>query len=230
MGEAQASVNQLTNLVERLFETSQDMVQRMARLEMLSFGHTPCTAPTIFTTDGDFYPTEVDEETNSDEESYLTVRRLDSALQTLGTDDAKSTFRFTFDQDLSTSRPYTRAMKRPPPWSARSSAIGTSTVGWSFLSGFSLADVSEISIINLPISSRVLWNGQRYSDSVAVSKDTLEGTTEEHRARTASRQVSGSESGQEFESRTRSESRMRSISRLGSISVLKWHTTITSLK
>lgn len=106
-------------------------------------------------------------------------------------------------------------MKRPLRWSARSFTV--CTVWWSCLSRLSLADVSVISVISLPISAGELWNGQRYSNSFAASKGALEGITEEyHCVRTVSRQ--GFESSQGSDSRTRTESRMGSISRLGSIS------------
>ncbi|KAL2049713.1 hypothetical protein ABVK25_010054 [Lepraria finkii] len=106
-------------------------------------------------------------------------------------------------------------MKRPPRWSARSFTV--CAVWWSCLSGLSLADVSVISVISLPISAGELWNGQRYSNLFAASKGALEGITEEyHCVRTVSRQ--GFESSQDSDWRTRTESRMGSISRLGSIS------------
>ena len=181
----------------------------MARMEMRTVGFTPSIAPTIFTTNEHPSPIDPHTETSSDDERFLTIRRLESAFQALGNTDAKPGFRFAFEQDLITSRPYTRAMKRPPEWSARSSAV--CTVGWSCLSGLSLADVSVISMISLPISAGELWNGQRYSNSFAASNDALEGITEEdHCARTVSRQ--GPESSQGSDSRARTESRMGSIS------------------
>ena len=215
VGEAQASVDQLATLIRRLVETNHDMSQRMARMEMRTVGFTPSTAPTVFTADEHPSPIDPHTETSSDDESFLTIRQLESAFRALGNTDAKPGFRFAFEQDLITSRSYTRAMKRPPRWSARSSAV--CTVGWSCLSGLSLADVTVISVISLPISAGELWDGQRYSNSFAASKGALEGITEEdHCARTVSRQ--GPESSQGSDSRTRTESRMGSISRLGSIS------------
>ena len=72
----------------------------------------------------------------------------------------RPSFGFTFDQGLHISCPYTRAMKRISVWSTNSSTVHTT--GWSCLSGLSLADVSEISVIGLPISPDELWNGHHY--------------------------------------------------------------------
>ncbi len=91
-------------------------------------------------------------------------------------------------------------MERQSLFSPRSSAIGT--VGWSCLSRFSLADVSEISVINLPISAKELWNGQRCSRTSLVAKGILEDI-------------------REVDCRcgilVQSQSRMGSMSRIGSI-------------
>ena len=125
VGEAQASVDQLATLIRRLVGTDQDMSQRMARMEMRTVGFTPSTAPTIFTADEHPSPIDPHAETSSDSESFLTIRQLESAFQALGNTDAKPGFRFAFEQDLITSRSYTRAMKRSPRWSARSSAVYT---------------------------------------------------------------------------------------------------------
>lgn len=80
------------------------------------------------------------------------VENIDETNQDAGkesTDDQSPTFNFTFDQDLKNFAPYTRAMKRNSVWSTASSAVHET--GWSCLSGLSLADVSEISVVGLPI-------------------------------------------------------------------------------
>ena len=67
---------------------------------------------------------------------------------------------FTFEKDLEASRPYIRALKRWSSCTATSSVAPS--MGWSFFSGISLAEVSCLSAINLPIASQDLWNGDRY--------------------------------------------------------------------
>ena len=210
--EARASVEQLTNLVRKVLENNQDMSQRMARLEVRTRGCSPSTVPTMFASGETPAAVETHADSNSDEASCLTIKKAglgSEAMVSDSSDSRKPTFGFSFDDDLNNSRPYTRAMRRSLIWSPRSSAIGT--IGWSCLSGLSLADVSEISVINLPVSPRELWNGARYSASYMGINGVLEGIKEEL-ARTAS------ESPPTFRSRQTSEPRVGAMSRLGSIS------------
>ena len=85
-----------------------------------------------------------------------------------------SAFGFTFDKDLNSSRPYARAMRRTSVYSTASSTLHT--MGWSCLSDLSLAEVSEVSVIGLPITPQELWNGHRYRltdlDPKSVSEKT----------------------------------------------------------
>jgi len=90
-----------------------------------------------------------------------TMKKPESDHSGKSNDGILPTFGHTFDEDLNKSRPYTRAFKRQAVWSTTSSAV--QTMDWSYLSGLSLADVSQISVIDLPISPKDLWNGQRYS-------------------------------------------------------------------
>ncbi|KAL9614073.1 MAG: hypothetical protein Q9167_001427 [Letrouitia subvulpina] len=75
----------------------------------------------------------------------------------------------TFEHDLSSSRVYSRVSRAfnrksdPYPGSLLSSER---SMGWSFFSGMSLADVSDISVVSLPISAIHLWNGSRYRPSL----------------------------------------------------------------
>lgn len=75
----------------------------------------------------------------------------------------------TFERDLCTSRVYSRVSRAfnrksdPYPGSLLSSEP---SIGWSFFSGVSLADISDISVISLPISAIHLWNGSRYRQSL----------------------------------------------------------------
>ena len=166
IGQAQSSASQLTALIQQVLEDNLEMSQRIANLEMRTLGYTQSAAPVL---------TDID--TCRDDESITTMKIRNDAKQ--GADEQSGTTEepnsnaskestgiqvptigFTFDHDLNNSRPYARAMKRNSVWSAASSAIHT--MGWSYLSGLSLADVSEISIIDLPISPQELWNGDHY--------------------------------------------------------------------
>lgn len=173
----------------------------MANMEMRPVRYTPSTAPTILNPDENELPIVGNTHLSNNAKSDRTVLQNQGDNRDGSSDDTKALFGFSFDVDLRTSRPYMRAMKRQSLFSPRSSAIGT--VGWSCLSGFSLANVSELSVVNLPISAKELWNGQRYSNSHIVIKSILEDIREE---------------GICCEYPTQSESRMGSISRIGSMS------------
>ncbi len=212
MEEARASVEQLTNLVRKVLENNQDMSQRMARLEVRTLGYSPSTAPAMCTPGETAAAVGVHADSNSDDASCTTIRKAglgSEAMVTDSSDSCKPTFEFAFDNDLNNSRPYTRAMRRSLIWSPRSSAVGT--IGWSCLSGLSLADVSEISVINLPVSPRELWNGERYSTSYMGFNGVLKGIKEEL-SRATFESLPILQSGQS------SESRVGAVFPLGSIS------------
>ena len=207
--EARASVEQLTNLVRKILENNEDMSQRMARLEVRTPGYSPSTAPSTFTSSETPAAVETHADSNSHDASCLTIKKASlgsEAMVSNSSNGCNPIFGFSFDDDLNNSRPYTRAMRRSLIWSPRSSAIGT--IGWSCLSGLSLADVSEISVINLPVSPRELWNGARYSASYTGINGDLESIKEDI-ARTAS------ECAPNFRS---SQPRVGAMTRLGSIS------------
>lgn len=163
VGEAQASVSELATLVTQVLESNQEMSRRMAKIEQWTFGQLPSSFSTLNGRDAFPSPSVVRTNTTEDNESVVAIKGLVSDSQN-GTNGVPiRTFSFSFDQDLKTSRPYTQAMKRHTVWSAASSEIHT--MGWSCLSGLSLAEVSQISVINLPVFRQDLWNGQHYSAS-----------------------------------------------------------------
>ena len=69
-------------------------------------------------------------------------------------------FGHAFEEDLRTSRVYGRTISKVNRMSVSSSKFST---GWSFLSTISLSDVSNISVVSLPVSAGELWNSQRYT-------------------------------------------------------------------
>ncbi|MCJ1438151.1 hypothetical protein MMC27_007538 [Xylographa pallens] len=70
------------------------------------------------------------------------------------------TIGFAFEHDLQASRVYARAALRNSSLSLPSSAVRS--VGWSVLSGMSLAEISNISVFSLPIAREELYNSQDY--------------------------------------------------------------------
>ena len=162
VGEAQASVIELATNVALILESNQDLSRRMARLEQQNFRVPPSTAPTITRRDATPAPSLAEPNTIDDTESIMTIRGPVTDAQTTRSSNQGQTFGYSFDQDLNASRPYTRATQKHRAWSTTSSEIHT--MGWSCLSGVSLAEVSHISVINLPFCPQDLWNGQRYSE------------------------------------------------------------------
>ena len=169
IGEAQSSASQLNTLIQQVLDSNLEISQRMANLEMRTLGYPQSCAPTLAALD-----------TNKDDDSVNATRAATDAVKGAmapdecvviveGSGEDKSerskniqdpAFNFTFDQDLNNSRPYARAMKRNSVWSTVSSTVHT--MSWSYLSGLSLAEVSGISVIGLPVSPQELWNGYHY--------------------------------------------------------------------
>lgn len=167
IGQAQSSASQLTTLIQQVLESNLEISRRMANLEMRTVGSSQGAASTLtaldIENDGDSVNTVRATKNTKEEvpdEPSITVEETIQDVSKESTNDQRPAFNFTFDQDLKNSRPYTRAMARNSVWSTGSSAVHT--VGWSCISGVSLADVSEISVIGLPVSPYELWNGHHY--------------------------------------------------------------------
>ena len=133
---AEASMRNLTSLVQEVLRSNVNMSRRLKTLERM---HPALAASTR--TSGE----------NSANSGSNEGRAL-SRTTYLG---------FAFDEELQTSRVYKRAALNE----VRFSKSSNSSNGPSSLSGLSLCDVSNVSAIALPISSTELWNHHRYSNS-----------------------------------------------------------------
>ena len=180
LGEAENAVSELKALTIQVLETNQVLAERMANLELQHSVYASSEAPSSVqevephhgksAIKSRLEPVFDDGETSTDSsilapnsggedqdnESMVTVRRIGP----ITTESLPVVDGFAFEQDLLASRPYARAINRRPCWSATSSVVPT--MGWSYLSGISLADVSDVSILSLPLSPLELWNGHRY--------------------------------------------------------------------
>lgn len=156
--DARSTVDQLAGIVRQLVENSEDTYTRLGRIESKSLE----TVPTTSRTTHDF----VHESIIEDNESAVTIRRLETGSPPHNAPEiTASKYAFDFERLLESSRPYVRAAKRPqPPASATSSAI--QTLGWSCLSGISLAKVSNISIIELTVDKEQLWKSTHYDSGI----------------------------------------------------------------
>lgn len=72
-----------------------------------------------------------------------------------------SLFGFGFESDLKASRPYRRAKRDTMDFSAHSSVVRTHA--WSIFSGISLSNISEISVLALPLYAEDIENPEHYT-------------------------------------------------------------------
>ena len=159
--EAQASVQTLTALVQEVLNTNQEIARRLAMLETRSL---PCSAPKL------------------EEDSFVAVGDTESSTCTHSVHHEASSIRgrtgkesygaFAFDGELKTTRVYTRAIRRMASRSLSRSA--RHSFGWSMLSGATLAEISNISVMSLPIAPRDLWNSHHYS-ATEMAANSLSG-------------------------------------------------------
>ena len=80
----------------------------------------------------------------------------------------RSLFDLPFEKDLKASRVYRRIKRDTMDFSMRSSVARS--LGWSIFSGMSLSDISEISVLALPIHLSDISNPQHYADGTESHK------------------------------------------------------------
>ena len=145
------------------------MFQRMAKPEMLAFRYPQYSLPTLTgpnmnTGDRTIVIMGAAGDTNKRPtlpgECTETFKETNEECGIEADDTQGSNFNFTFDQDLNNSRAYARARKRSSTWSIASSTVHT--MSWSYLSNLSLAEISDLSVIGLPISAQEFWNGHHF--------------------------------------------------------------------
>lgn len=152
--DAQMSVTQLTDVVRQLLESNQSICEKLSRMDTKSSVYVSSRAHTARNS--------VIEETVEDYESIITVRQPNcgpSAWEADGTQVSNS--RSELESLLKSSRPYVRASKRPDAALSTTSSV-FQTLGWSCLSGISLAEVSNISILELALDKHCVWNATHY--------------------------------------------------------------------
>ncbi|KAM5350443.1 hypothetical protein ACJ41O_006948 [Fusarium nematophilum] len=87
--------------------------------------------------------------------------RTDSAVPPPAIPRRSSLFEFGFEHDLKASRVYRRAKRDTMDFSVRSSVARTHA--WSIFSGISLSNISEISVLALPLYADDIANPQHYN-------------------------------------------------------------------
>ena len=147
--EAQTSIESLTMLVHQVLQSNREMSERLASLRIRS-SITSSKSSTSLS----------EQKENDDDASTIRPRiPVDGNEANMELSQAIK-FRFAFEKDLQSSRVYQRNLMGDRG-SFVSSAFDHS-IGWSFLSGLSLTEVTCSSVISLPISPQDLWNSSHY--------------------------------------------------------------------
>ncbi|KAI4162010.1 MAG: hypothetical protein LQ342_004322 [Letrouitia transgressa] len=155
--EANAAIENLTKLVQTMISSNQEMTRLSNDGHLTKYRR--FSAPTKLRVLGD----------NIDDGSTIRSQRPQCGDQISTPLFENRSLMSTFEHDLRSSRVYSRVSRPfnrksdPYPGSLLSSEL---SMGWSFFSGMSLADISDISVISLPISATRLWNGSRYRPSL----------------------------------------------------------------
>ena len=145
--EIQDSVHNLTSIVQSILENSQDVSRRLANIEA-GVGE----RNTYVTPDDESLLAPGDRSSVSSNKTIQTLQQSGWG-KFLGLDSI-------VELKLQESRVYSRTLRRHSASSLPS--CSTSTTGWSMLSGISLAQVSNISVLSLPLSAVELWGSRHY--------------------------------------------------------------------
>ena len=164
MEAAQTSICNLATTVEHILQASEDVSSRLARIE------TMFAVPTGYSASTHRAPIDNDNEIAQPQVSTEEPLSSDLNRRILQFDP-------NMESELDASRVYMRTKHRH----SMSSLVSTydSVAGLSFLSGISLAQISSISVISLPIFSYELWNSHQYRDirSIDISASQRVQTT-----------------------------------------------------
>ena len=149
MEQARSSAANLLAQVQQVLKSNEDLQARMAGLSAQSIVRNP---------NGDTLS--VAAEMNDDTPTMTSARAKTGEID-VGIEVQTTRAEFGFDEDLHVSRVYRRAMLKPSRESVTSSTFGS--IGWSFLSGLSLGNISNMAVIALPLFPEELWNPEHYS-------------------------------------------------------------------
>ena len=147
--QATTSVETLTNLVHQVIQQNEDLRSRLGSLDCGPQNQGIGSASSI----------QEDEE----EDDASTIRWARPGVTATINIPEVAMKNFAFEQDLRQSRVYIRAMRRMSFESIQTS--DAPSFGWSCLSDMSLAKVSNISVLSLPIARDELSNGKHYQPS-----------------------------------------------------------------
>ena len=143
MDSAEASVRDLTGLVQEVLRNNVNMALRLKNLERMH----PAFASS---------------------RSVSHIERRPSDKSEMRAVNRTTCYNFAFEDELKASAVYKRALLR----NMRISTSSGSSNGPSWFSGLSLSDVSNVSALALPIYRTELWNHRHYTLEATASKVT----------------------------------------------------------
>ena len=151
MSEIQSSISNLSTTVQSILANSEDIPRRIASIETKIAGLSRHATSTIER------PTDTSDSTST---IHPTSHSIENGyLYSPGVGHTLSQFGVQIQKELEASRVYRRSAKRH---STSSFLSGLHSAAWSALSGVSLAEISALSVLSLPISYHELWNPQHY--------------------------------------------------------------------
>ena len=169
--EATTSVEALTNVAHQMLQSNKELSSRLSSLESLSNRQLLSSSSSVIA--------------DSVRDNASTNRRP-RAPHPLTDKAMEIRFTFDFDEDLSQSWVYSRALRRKSFQSLSSSAANS--FAWSCLSELSLANVSNVSVLSLPITVGMIINPEHYGllrnanttiDQVGASQTLLAGRAQQ---------------------------------------------------
>jgi len=142
----------LTSAVERILESNDEICRRIAALETSSLVGTSRSATSTVRNLVDI----------DDQASTITpeAQAIPESAHSTSMTEAPAQLGPSIESELYRSRVYSRTTHRHSLSSLPSG--DQSAPGWSFFSNISLAQVSNISVISLPISCLDIWNSHHY--------------------------------------------------------------------
>ena len=157
--EAEDALAKLTSLVTQVLHSNRFMEERLQSMESFASSSSEWPIRAASVRESILRPLSM---TDTIRPSSLESRDVSgmSTAHTILLDDEVPQFGFAFDNELSQSWVYRRIRGESDRFSIASSAVRSAS--WSMLSGVSLSDVSNISVLALPISARDIAHGEHY--------------------------------------------------------------------
>ena len=152
MSEVQSSISNLNTTVQSILANSEDIPRRIASIETRIAGLSRHAISTIER------PTDRSDDASTIRPTSYVIENDHLSPPDVG--QTMSQFCIQVQTELEASRVYRRTAKRH---SISSFLSGLHSAAWSALSGVSLAEISILSVLPLPISYGELWNPQHYT-------------------------------------------------------------------